>query len=230
MKGMKQWVKLPTAWIEAGGLKALRWQEGIGSSNVAGLMLLAVIAHHADDEGLASHLTYDVFCAATGLSRTKVASGLTVLYGHGLVEKSETAQSAYRLARYDPAKGWGKLPARGLYRQARIPAFHDMHLRKVTELDALKLYYAVVARRDNATNWARMSYVTIEEFSGIPRNRIRSAISLLAASNLLHVDHLASQDSDYGVSNAYRLAHLETTRHMGTTGRSTIDGLPFEDA
>ncbi len=230
MKDMKQWVRLPTAWIEEGGLKALRWQDGAGSSNVAGLMLLSVIAHRADDDGLASHVTYDVFCQATGLSRTMVASGLSILYGHGLVEKSKDAQSAYQLCNYDPAKGWGKLPARGLYRQDRIPAFHDLHLRKVTELDAMKLYFAVVARRDNATNWARMSYETIEHYAGIPRNRIRSAISLLAASHLLHVDHLASQDSEFGVSNAYRLAHLETSRHMGTTGRRAIDGLPFEDA
>lgn len=226
---MKQWVKLPTRWIESGGLKKLRWEKEVGSSNVAGLMVYGVIAHRADDDGIAEHLTYDDFTVATGLSRTKVSNGLDVLYEMELVAKDQQRQSMYHLLGYDPAKGWGKLPARGLYRGKSIPAFHEMHLRKNTELDAFKLYYAVVARRDNDTNVARMSYVKIEEYAGIPRNRIRSAISLLAANNMLHVDHMKSLESDYGVSNAYRLAHLETTRHRGTSGRSEIDDMPYSD-
>lgn len=224
---MKQWVKLPTQWIESGGLKRLRWERGVGSSNVAGLMVYAVIAHHADDEGGAERLTYDDLSVATGLSRTKISNGLDVLYKMELVAKGQQRQSMYHLLGFDPAKGWGKLPARGLYRGKRLQAFHEMHLRKNTELDALKLYYAVVARRDNDTNVARMSYVKIEEYAGIPRNRIRSAISLLAANNLLHVDLVKSLESEFGVSNAYRLVHLETNRHRGTSGRSDIDGTPF---
>ena len=226
---MKQWVKLPTGWIESGGLKKLRWMKDVGSSNVAGLMVYGVIAHHADDKGRAERLTYDNLTAATGLSRTKVSNGLNVLYEMELITKESQKQSLYSLVDYNPEKGWGKFPARGLYQGKRIPAFHVMHLRKNTELDALKLYYAVVSRRDRVSNIAHMNYHTIERYTGIPRIRIRSAISLLVANNLLHVDHLKRHGNGIGMSNAYRLVHIDTNRHMGTTGRSHLDGMPYED-
>lgn len=228
MNVMKTWVKLPTGWIEAGGLKDFRWKQGEGSANLAGLMLLTVIAHHSDDEHGVAQLTYDQLQAATDLSRTKISQGLSALVDRGLVERLG-AQSAYRITNFDPARGWGKLPARGLYRQQAIPAFYEFHLRRATELDALKFYYAVVARRDNDTNLARMNYETIEEYAGIPRNKIKSALSLLAVNNLVHVEHVPSWSSEYGVSNAYRLAHLDTNRHMGNRGRRLIHEGSFPD-
>lgn len=226
---MKSWVKLPTRWIEAGGLTGFRWKQGEGSANVAGLMLLTVIAHHADEEHGVAQITYDRFKAATDLSRAKISDGLNALVDRGLIARL-SAQSAYRIVDFDPSRGWGKLPARGLYRQDAIPAFHEFRLRRATELDALKLYYGVVARRDNDTNLARMNYETIEDYTGVPRNRIKSALSLLAVNHLVHVEHVPSWTSGYGVSNAYRLAHLETNRHMGNRGRRLLheESVPSE--
>lgn len=225
---MKSWVKLPTRWIEEGGLASFRWKQGEGSASVAGLMLLAVIAHHADDEHGIAQITYDRFQAATDLSRAKVSDGLSILVDRHMIERLDV-QSAYRIADFNPALGWGKLPARGLYRQDAIPAFHEFRLRRATELDALKLYYGVVARRDDDTNLARMNYETIEDYTAVPRNRIKSALSLLAVNNLVHVEHVPSWTSDYGVSNAYRLAHLETNRHMGNRGRRLIHDGGFQN-
>jgi hypothetical protein len=218
---MKPWIKLPTAWIEAGGLKHFRWREGEGSNNVAGLMLLAVIAHHANEARGIAHITYNGLHAATGLSRPKISGGLRVLVDRDLIERLN-AQSTYGIADFDPSCGWGKLPARGLYRRDEIPAFHEFRLRRVAELDALKIYYAVVARRDNKTNLSRMNYSTIESYAAVPRNRIKSAISFLAVNNLVHVEHVISASSEYGVSNAYRLSHLETNQHMGNRGRHIL--------
>ena len=66
---MRDWVRLPSAWIEQGGLRRLRWsgEEPTGSDNIAALMVLSPIAHNADDEGMAK-CTYDQLCLATGLS------------------------------------------------------------------------------------------------------------------------------------------------------------------
>ena len=66
---MKDWVPLPSRWIEEGGLDELEWtaRETSGSDNVAALMVLAPIAHNADDQGLA-RCTYDQLALATGLS------------------------------------------------------------------------------------------------------------------------------------------------------------------
>ena len=223
MTRMMSWVRLPTRWIQDGGLTALKWTQGIGSTNVAALLVLPVIAHNADNKGTAERVTYNDLETATGLSRTKISNGLTRLYDLNLVRKDTEQQSRYHLLGFDPTKGWGKLPASGLYQRGRIPAFHDFKLRKNTELDALKLYYAVVAFRDNNSNISRMSYPTVERYTGIPRNKIRSAISFLVANELMHVDLNRSEESEFRVYNAYRLAHLDTRKHTGTKGRSDLD-------
>jgi hypothetical protein len=49
---IRAWVRLPTSWIEAGGLKNLKWVPGGGGSdNAAALMALTVISHAADSAG-----------------------------------------------------------------------------------------------------------------------------------------------------------------------------------
>lgn len=229
MSAMKNWKKLPTRWIEDRGLVKLRWRAGEGSSNIAALMLLAVIGHNFEEDTFCSHVTYDTFAVATGLSRTKISHGLMVLEEQEIIDRLEDRQSTYQLIDFNPAAGWGKLPARSLYHNGMILAFHEFHLRKKVELDALKLYFAIIARRDNNSNLARMNYDTIETYTGIPRNRIKSAISLLAANSLIHVEHIASTISDFGVSNAYRLVHLDQRRHMGTTGKLFVNDQIFND-
>ena len=42
MMRLNTWVKLPTAEIEAGGLKSFHWRQGEGSAGIAGLMVLMV--------------------------------------------------------------------------------------------------------------------------------------------------------------------------------------------
>ncbi|HEY5363861.1 MAG TPA: hypothetical protein VIJ49_06650 [Aestuariivirga sp.] len=218
----RNWVKLPTRWIEDGGLDQLRWAKD-GSSCTAALMLLIVVAHNADDAG-SSSITYDEFGIVTGLSRTKVSHGLNLLCALKILERSTTKQSQFKLSSFDPLKGWGKLPARRLYHGDRILAFKDFHLRKVTELDALKMYLAFVARRDNSTNLVHITYKQIEEYADIRQERIKSALSLLTVNGLVHVEHVRSSASSFGISNAYRLVHLDTFNHLGTSGRKMIDG------
>jgi hypothetical protein len=52
---MRDWVRLPSRWIEDGGLSDLEWGVGkpSGSDYTAALMVLAPLAHHADGDGLA---------------------------------------------------------------------------------------------------------------------------------------------------------------------------------
>ena len=83
-----------------------------------------------------------------------------------------------------------------------------------------------MARRNNKTNIANMKYDTIGRYSGIDRGRIKSAASFLAALGLLHVERLPSDINSQGVSNGYRLAHLDPYVHMGTKGRG-MDAAEF---
>ncbi len=219
MNMLPSWVKLPNFWIEAKGLRDFRWARGEGADNLAALMGLTVISHHIDADSGIARLTYDELCATTTLSRAKLSAGLGVLAEHGLIEREPEGRSTYRLACYNPAARWAKFPAKGLYRHGTVAAFTDFRLRLSAELEALKLYFLFASRRDRKTNMASITYDKIEGYSGVARNNIRRALSLLTANGLIHVEHVPSAISENGVANGYRLAHLDTRRHMGTSGR-----------
>ena len=224
-----EWVSLPTAWIEAGGLKKFKWASA-GGHRVAALMVLMVIAHHADQDDGVAKVTYDALGDATGLSRVVISAALTLLIKRGLIRRPEGGgQSALQLVDFDrTVAGWGKLPFRGLYAGRTIPGFSAFRLRSIVELDALKIYLLFVARRNNKTNYVNITYDGIEDRTGIARERIRSALTLLAACNMVHIDHVKSTTNDYGLANAYRLVHLDPYRHMGTTGRGS-EAIDFVD-
>jgi len=216
----KEWVKLPSGWIEDGGLRSLRWggPEGAGANNIAALMTLIALAHHADDENGLIKLTYDQLEELTGLSRPKVSKGLDGLEALKIIDRDQ-GRSIYRLLGYNPKSGWAKLPCKALYSGMRIAAFHEFRLRSMAELNALKLYLLFAARRGRDTNMANISYDKITEYTGIERPRIKAAQSLLAIHNMAHVERLPSSTNDIGVSNAYRLVGLDSYNHMGTKGR-----------
>ncbi len=217
---MQEWVRLPSRWIADGELRKLHWTNGTtsGSDNIAALMVLAPLAHHADGQGLAK-CTYDQLTLATGLSRSKVSKGLSVLEALAVIERNVEGRSTFRLMNYAAAGGWSKLPARRMYNAGRIVAFEHFKLRTMTELHALKLYYLFARLRSTDTNMAHLSYDKIEDYAGVDRVRIRAAISFLAAIGLVYVEHLRSNLNDRGTANAYRLAFLDPYVHHGTRGR-----------
>jgi hypothetical protein len=222
VKTLPHFVKLPTAWIDQGGLKAFKWGE-CGGDEIAALALLTVIAHHIDKDTGVARLSYDILMEKTSLSRAKVAAGLKILIARGIVEPSVDGRGSYRLAGYNPAAGWAMFPARGLYRNEVVEAFTELRLRRRAELDALKLYFLFAARRDNKLHLAKIGYERIAESSGVGTNYIRTAISVLAANHLVHVIHLPSSESGAGVVNGYRLAHLPT-RALSVTAGTPIEG------
>jgi DNA-binding transcriptional ArsR family regulator len=220
------WVCLPTAWIQEGGLRKLKWKHGgSGSDNIAALMALVAIAHAADQTSGIAIATYDELCEATNLSRAKLSNGLDVLEKRKLIERSPgEKRSTYRLIAFDrQQRGWGKLPLKRMRHEARIDAFKDFKLRSIVELNALKLFLLFIAFRDNSSNLASISYDKIEEYTGIEREKIRSGISLLASIPLVHVERVPSKTNDYGVANAYRIVGLEPYVHMGTSGRTSLE-------
>jgi DNA-binding transcriptional ArsR family regulator len=223
---LQKWVPLPSWWINEKRLRELRWgADGKGSDNSAALIALAVITHHAND-GMAK-LTYSQLCKATGLSRSKLSNGLDVLEKMGIVDRAPHGRSTYALKNFDIERSgvhekfrWAMLPAQRLYSAGRAFAFSEFKLRSETELNALKLYFLFAARRGRDTNMANISYDKIEEYTAIERHHIKAAISLLAALSLVYVEHVRSENNDYGIANAYRLAGLDSYRHLGTRGRA----------
>lgn len=220
----RTWVPIPTRWIEDHGLKEFTWADGgEGSNMTAALICLMLIAHHTDSFGLA-RLTYDKIGMVAGLSRSKISKGFDILIERGLITKEEQ-RSVVRLVDLNTAvRGWGMLPAKGLYSPTgRIPFLRRLHLRHRTELDALKLYLLFVARRDITRNVIELSYDKICGYSGISRKKIPDALSLLSVNGLIRHERHSSDINDYATMNSYRLSFLDAYRHAGTTGRAQLD-------
>jgi hypothetical protein len=217
------WMRLPSGWIERRGLTQFSWKHrGEGADNTAALMTLTAIAHAADEDTGIARVTYDRLCELTDLSRAKLSNGLDLLKQFRVIEHGpQESRSTYRLIDYDPTRGWAKFPVRSMYSGGRIIAFKEFKLRRVVELDALKLFFLFVARRDQRTNFANIGYEKIIEYAGVKRDRIKSAISCLASLSLVYVEHVPSKANLYGVSSAYRIVGIDPTVHMGTRGRNT---------
>jgi hypothetical protein len=226
---LQEWIRLPSGWIQKGGLRALQWSgRGSGSNNTAALMALTVIAHNANREGGVARLTYDALCSATGLCRAKLSKGLDVLEDNKVIEREPEGRSTYRLSNFNPKGPWAMMPANSMYSGGRIISFDDFQLRSATELNALKLYFLFIARRGSDTNMANISYDKIEEYAAVERSKIKAAISRLALIPLIYVEQLPSRRNELGFANAYRIVGLNPYKHMGTQGRG-MDSYDFDE-
>jgi hypothetical protein len=87
-----------------------------------------------------------------------LSAGLDVIEARHLVERAVVGRGTYRLVGYNPDRGWAKFPAAGLYTNGVVALFDGFHLRRRAELDALKLLFLIAARRDRATNLAKITY------------------------------------------------------------------------
>jgi len=217
---LPQFVKLPSRWIEKGGLKQFAWGKK-GGDEIAALIVLTVIAHHIDRDTGIARISYTELAEMASLSRAKVSAALKILIERDLISGPVTGRSSYQLENYDPKAGWAMFPVRGLYRNDVVDAFREFKLRRRVELDALKLYLLFAARRNNDTRLAQIGYEKITEYSGVTANYIKPALSVLAANGLIHIEHAQSKESNVGVTSAYRLAHLPWRPSvLATTGGS----------
>lgn len=216
MIGLLPWVKLPSTWIEKHGLKRFKSKDSL-ADEIAALMVLVAIAHRSSVVDGSCRVTYEVLSAATQISRAKISSGLDVLADRGIVIREPNGRSTFQLANFTPDGGWCQIPASRLYNgNGVIEPFRDFRLRRRAELDALKAYLLIACRRDTAENRAHLTYKQINEYSGIPEGRIKSAISLLTVNHLIVVDQLPSKNDPDRMAFAYRLAGLETRRHQAS--------------
>lgn len=235
---MTDWVRIPTGWIRdqsRPGLVAFRWSRAEGAADLAALMLYIVILHRVgqvderhQQDGLA--LSYGEMETASDLSRPLISKGLRVLESRGLITSAGPHRGTvrtYKVSGFPVHSGWAKLPAKRLYSSdGVITAFRHVKLRSRVELHAIKLYLLLIAMRDVRTNLARISYPVIETYIAVPTNDLKAAISWLVAHELIRVESVASVQNSFGVSNAYRIAHIESRRHMGTTLRGEMEGAP----
>lgn len=210
------WSRMPTAWIvQEQGLCAFRWTDGASGCVTAALVLYIALVHHADAEDGIARLSYDDLQRMTGFSRDTLSASLKYLVLNERIETVQNKRGWYSI------RGWseipfGKIPARALYVSGVLTFAHRLTLRARAELDAMKLYLLFAAFRNDRMNSAFIGYEKIAEYSGIPKNRISGAITVLAGLDLIIVDHIPSDTGRFASVRGYRLRYLESYRHSGT--------------
>lgn len=229
-------VMLPNAWIEKKQLELFKWKSPGGGDHIAALMCLLAISHRVDENGV-SKITYDDISSVIPLSRAKISAGIKVLVQFGILQHEPLGQSTFGLIGYGQGS-WGKMPAKGLYKDGRIRSLSDFTLRKAVELHALKIYFLFVSRRDTKTNEVRIAYTKISEYTGVPKEQIKAATSLLIENLLISVDSIRDWpqwNSNHSQPNCYRIAHVDSYIHRGTKGdgetapSENIKEVSFED-
>lgn len=216
---MHSFVRLPSKWILSTGLKQFSWKND-KSDNTAALMALVGIAHHTDQETGVAKLTYEELCAAVDISRDKLAAGIRLLQRYGIVAPWFDGRSTYKLTNFDPKKGYCFIPAKPLYAGETVGAFRQFHLRNKNEMNAMKLYLLFAAQRDRRTNLAHVGFEKIVDYTGVRREDIPAAKSILSSLPLVYTETFPSSITDSGVTSAYRLVGLETKKHKGTLGEA----------
>ncbi|RRQ21907.1 winged helix-turn-helix domain-containing protein [Thiohalobacter thiocyanaticus] len=225
---MMEWTKTPTAWITKDlSLTYLRWHGQDKVANIAGLMLYTAIAQNTNREPTMefhepgwAKLSYTQLSELANISRATVSRGLSLLTELEIIKRDSIGnRHVYGVTNYSTHSGWGKLPAKGMYNQGlnRILAFQHFHLRSKVELNALKIFYLIVALRNDQDNLARASYEKIHEYTGVATNDVKAALSLLVTQSLIRVEHIQSNINPLASAHAYRLNHLYNRKHMGTT-------------
>ncbi len=234
---MKEWARMPSYWLrdeDCYPLPKMKWIGSNKADQIAALMLYIIIVHHASSKvsidskepGLCT-LTYTKLGDISGLSRAKISGGLKILFNLGVITNiGTTRKKIYKIENYTNRAGWAKLPAMGLYNKSyeTLHAFHKFKLRSKNELNAMKIYLIIIAFRSDTTNYAQIGYEKICEYTGMYRNEIKSAISLLINLGLVQVDSRGNSEiNQYSVTNMYRLCYLEPYKHRGTSGRDLAD-------
>lgn len=220
MKVLRTWVRMPSPWVQNYGLRRLKWATGQGSNNTAALMVLVAIVHHVEHESDTSYITYEDLMVATNLSKAKIAAGIKILAAEGIIVQKVDGRSSFKVVGFEDGVRWGKMPARGMYTGKVINAFRDFTLRNQSELNAMKLFVLFVVRRNNKSNMVELSYDKISEYTDMPKNRIRSAITLLGSIGLVHLERSVVQDGSGSMFNAYRLPFIDPYGHPAAQVRS----------
>jgi len=224
----KAWAILPSNWILVeNGLRQFRHDNGL-ADNIMALMCLSVIAHEASIDNGYAKVTYDQFETTLNKSRSLVSRGLQLLLRMEIITLGEK-RSEYQLANFNTEKSnelseyrWAKFPCDALYDGKTIKFFSNLKLRGQAELDALKLLFLFAALRDTKHNIAIIGYEKIPERTGVLKDRIKKALSLLAVNGIVLVEMIKSKKYDHHVAHGYRLVGIDPYIHSGSTIRGSL--------
>jgi hypothetical protein len=225
---MNDFSKIPTRWMKDSWdddhnslLNNFRWNGKEKSNYIAALMIYICIAQQIQKEKGETSISYSELSKLTSLSRSKVSSGVSILKEKEIIYVSYGKKTnSYSLVWRENEKGWAKLPVRKMYNKdcSAIEPFKYFFLRKKVELDALKLYLILIAFRRNEENSTVIKYETINYYTGIAINDIKSASSFLVSLKMINVDKSSTDDyEEKKWRNVYRINGIDRYKHAGNS-------------
>ncbi len=152
-------------------------------------------------------------------ARGDIKSALNFLRDRGLINYSRRGHRNYYQILGDKKRGWAKVPDlifdnKSLQLLALRPSSVEQTRRFYISLDALKIYFLFLAFRQQIDNRARgIHYHYITNHTGVQRNNIKQAISLLAEADLItsensYVPDLEAEGEYQVGTNVYFINHL----------------------
>jgi len=190
------WAKLPCTWqLEGSQHRALaNRQTGEVITALKIYLALCLYANFKPNgrfsvSGCAQRSIGD-FSHALKLSRPSVVKGFRVLRERGIVERLGGRPEIYRIAHYETAPNWTRLPKEYLVggsRSRQIARLAGLPSRGRVAANALRLYIYVASILNRNTNAATVGYARLMEILGLDRTAVSNAVSLLIEHQLITV-------------------------------------------
>lgn len=214
------WAKIPTAWITHDSkLPGFSWKQH-GSNATAALILFIALAIRLNQSKIGKKVgqdrsrpsfraSYENLQTLTALSRAKIAAGLHFLKELEMINVSRKGRmNQYLLRGITEYGNWAQLPQTHLLGPGGLP-FSKFQLRHRNELNALKLYLLLLAYRNTKTNFTALGYDKICDLSGLMKNDVPPALSLLINLDLVRVEQDEPINGEVGrPHNRYRIRGL----------------------
>jgi DNA-binding transcriptional ArsR family regulator len=212
------WIKIPAEPINKGSLKLLS-ANAIGQS-IAALKTYTALLGTTDNERTSvtyctSKVTLGDLETITGLSRSMVVSGINRLIELGLIsaERQRGKTNTYTITLYDTTP-WGKIPFYNFLHERGPRLLCDFRPRGKLYLNALKIYLFLSVSVDRRTQLACRTYDKIEEKTGVRRNDIHRALSILIEFKMIKLRIVANQTEEH-LPNSYEICGINNLAKTG---------------
>lgn len=196
---MMKWAKIPSVWIQKGGLKEFTAHRDIVDkiSAIKLFIIFCIKMEHGKDGRFTCSLTYEQLTEIASLSRSSVRKGLIFLDSKNIIYSEGVRNKVYIINNVG-LSGWCKIPIKALMKNAdEIEPFKILFNRYGHELNALKLYLYLLAIRDNDSAFSEVSIGKITTRTGISAKEVRVAFSFMQTMGLLNsVEEVVGSVSD----------------------------------
>lgn len=195
------WCAFPSWWVWVKKLRAFRSDDRHALAALRVYLALARALGNIrrdlvrPDFRAECWLSYSQIQKATKVDRGLIKGALDLLAQEGLLEihRSPGGRSRYTLLG-DWSKGFSKIPQdlfkdkQGLAHLSPVATGCAVYERYARALDALKIYLLFLGFRDARTNRVKMVYDVIVEYTGVQRQNVRTALTILAGAGMIHIE------------------------------------------